>query len=138
MIIFRKIPPEGINNLPKAAIRYLEEAERRTPANVGRLDITLEIAKKGYGNIYLIYNGDWLCGACYILTHDTNKGKVVAPVLVGGDNMHLWQSDFYNFIQDFSRLVGAVKIHWMGRKGWLKAYPKSRVIGYTFEHDVDR
>jgi hypothetical protein len=137
VITFRKIAPNNIDSLPKTAIRYLDEANRRTPASASRIDVTLDIAKRGYGNIYLIYNGDWLAGACYILTHDTPKGKVVSPVLVGGKNMHIWHDDFYNFIQEFSKLVGAVKIHWMGRKGWLKAYPKSRVIGYVFEHDVD-
>lgn len=137
MITFRKIQPEGIDSLPAAAIRYLREANRRTPANTSRIEITLEIAKKGYGNIYLIYNGVWLCGACYILVYDTDEGKITAPILVGGDNLHLWHDDFYNFIQEFSRMVNAVKIHFIARKGWLRAYPKSRVIGYVFEHDVD-
>lgn len=135
--IFQKIPPDQIDNLEPQAIAYLENAIRRTPASTSRLDVTLDIAAKGYGNLYLIYRFTVLTGAAYILVYDTPQGKIVAPVLVGGDHMASWQADFYEFVQAFSRHCGAVKIRWIGRKGWGKAYPKSRVIGYIFEHAVE-
>ena len=137
MITFRKILPEAIDRLPNRAVDYLNEAMIRTPASTSRLDVTLMMAKRGYGNIYLIYDSGKLKGACYILVYGTPKGKVVAPVLVGGDDMYLWQEDFYGFIQDFSRKIRAFSIRWIGRKGWHRAYPKSRIIGYIMEHDVD-
>ncbi len=134
---FQKIIPEKVDEIPAQAIKYLEDAVIRTPASTSRIDVTMDIAKKGYGNIYLIHIDQKLTGACYLLVYPTKLGKVIAPVLVGGDNMHLWHDDFYDFVQEFSRKLEGHKIRWIGRKGWHKAYPKSRVIGYVYEHDVD-
>lgn len=129
--------PASIDKLPVRAIEYLYDAIRYTPASTSRLDVTLDIAKKGYGNIYLIYNGGKLTGAAYLLVYDTPQGKVVAPVLLGGDNMNIWRDDWYHFVFQFSSKIGAKKVKWIGRKGWHRAFPKSRIIGYVMEHDVE-
>lgn len=134
---FLKILPEQIANLPAQAIKYLEDAIIRTPASTSRLDVTLDIAKKGFGNIYLIYVDEVLKGASYILVYDTKIGKIVAPVLLAGDDMELWNEEFHNFMYEFGGLLGAKKARWIGRKGWKKAYPKSKVIGYVYEHDYE-
>lgn len=138
MITFQKILPEDIINLSPLALYYLQQASDRTPASTGRFDVTLDIAKKGYGNIYLIFNDNELTGCCYIMVYPSKVGKIVAPILVGGSHMESWNADFYEFVQDFSRKLDAHKIRWIGRKGWKKAYPKSKVIGYVYEHDVDQ
>jgi len=135
-ISFQKILPENLDQIPIQAVKYLETAIIRTPASTSRLDVTLEIAKKGYGNVYLIYMDRVLLGACYILVYPTKKGKVIAPVLLAGDFMELWYEDFREFLYDFSKKLDAYKIRWIGRKGWAKAFPKSRVIGYVYEHDI--
>lgn len=137
MIIFQKILPENIDSLPSEAVKFLDDAIKRTPASTSRLDVTLDIAKKGYGNIYTISNNGFLVGCCYLLVYDTPRGKVVSPVLLGGEYMYVWQDDFYEFLYDFCQKVEAVKVRWIGRKGWSKAWPKARVIGYTFEHDIE-
>lgn len=134
MITFLKILPEEIDNLPSEAIKYLEDAIKRTPASTSRLDVTLDIAKKGFGNIYTISNNDQLVGCCYILVYDTPKGKVVSPVLLAGEYMYVWQDAFYDFLRDFCGKVKATKARWIGRKGWAKAWPKAKVIGYVYEH----
>lgn len=136
MITFLKVLPNEIDFLSPQAVEYLQNAIDRTPASTSRLDVTIDIAKKGYGNVYLIFNDNELTGVAYILVYSSLKGKVVAPVLVGGDNMHIWQQDFFDFVNNFSMKLGADKVRWIGRKGWKKAYPKARVIGYIFEHDV--
>lgn len=136
MITFLKILPEEIEHLPAQAIKYLDDAIKRTPASVSRLDVTLDIAKKGFGNIYTISNNNQLVGCCYILIYDTPKGKIVAPVLLAGEYMYVWQDVFYDFLYDFCQKINAVKVRWIGRKGWSRAFPKARVIGYTFEHDI--
>lgn len=137
MITFRKILPAAIDKLPVRAVNYLDEAIRYTPASTSRLDVTLDIAKRGYGNIYLIYDDGRLTGASYLVVYDTPQGKVVAPVLLGGDNMQRWQDDWYHFVFQFSSRIAATKVKWIGRKGWHRAFPKSRVIGYVMEHDVE-
>lgn len=136
--MFLKVQPAEIDLLHPKAIQYLQDATDRTPGSVSRLDVTLDIAKKGYGNIYLIFDENTLTGVAYILVYPSPRGKIVSPILVGGDNMRSWQKDFYDFIQDFARKLNAVKIRWIGRKGWMKAYPKSKVIGYVIEHEVDQ
>lgn len=136
MITFQKIPPERVEFLPELALKYLETAIKRTPASASRLDITLELAKRGNGNIYLICSDYILTGICYLIACDTTEGKVVCPCLVGGDNMRHWLDDFHKFVYEFAQSINAHKVRWIGRKGWAKAFPKSQVIGYIFEHKL--
>lgn len=133
---FQKIPPEEIDNLPAQAIKYLQDAVKRSPSRVSSLELTLDIAKRGYGNLYLVYR-EKLIGACYILVCPAPDGKIVAPDLVGGDDMKIWNADFHQFLFEFGQLIGAVKVSWIGRKGWSKAYPKSKIIGYIYEHALE-
>ncbi len=136
MITFQKILPENISGLPIKVIRYLQDAIKRTPASTSRLDVVLDIAKKGYGNLYTIYDEKRLIGACYLLIYDTPEGKIVSPCLVGGDNMRTWRKDFHKFLYEFCLLTNAIKVRWIGRKGWAKAYPNSKVIGYVMESET--
>lgn len=136
MITFQKILPEEIDYLPPQVVKYIDDAIKRTPGTTSRLDVTLDIAKKGFGNIYTIFCDGVLTGASYLLVYPTPQGKIVSPVLVGGDNMSLWLAAYYDFVYQFSHQLEAVKIRWIGRKGWVKAFPKAKVIGHIFEHEV--
>lgn len=137
-ITFLKVPPEQINDLPPLALEYLENAIIRTPASTERLDVMLDIARKGYGNTYLIYDGEDLKGAAYILTYDTKHGKVVSPVLIGGNDMDSWDADAKSALKQFCILQNASTIYFIGRKGWKKKYPAAKIIGYVYEMDVLR
>ena len=79
MIEFLKVKPENIPYLPFKAVKFLEEAIKRTPASTSNLAVTLEIAAKGYGNIYLVVSGDDIIGTIYLLTYDTENGKILSP-----------------------------------------------------------
>ncbi len=136
MITFQKIPPELIPQLSEQAIKYLDDAIKRTPASVSRLDVTLDMAAKGYGNVYAVYDDGIFTGICYLLVYPTDAGKVVSPCLIGGDNMKAWRKDFHKFLYEFCCLSNAVKVRWIGRKGWAKAYPHSKVIGYIMESEI--
>lgn len=136
MITFQKILPDGIADLPVKAIHYLQQAINRTPASTSRLDVTLDIARKGYGNMYAVYDERKLTGMCYLLLYDSPEGKIASPCLIGGDNMRIWKRDFHKFLYEFCQLSGAIKCRWIGRKGWAGAYPKSKVIGYIMEHEI--
>lgn len=137
MITFQKIAPEKVKKLPSIAIKYLEEAIRRTPASTSRLDVMLDVAEKGYGNVYVVYDDARIMGVTYLLTYDTPEGKVLGIVLLGGRRMGLWKDDYYWFIMKFCAMSGCRMINYLARKGWLKMFPKARIIGYIYEHDVE-
>lgn len=134
MIRFELVPPADIHALPIQAVKYLERAILRTPASTSNLDFTLQVASKGFGAVYLVFDDDKLTGATYILTYDTSEGKIISPVLVGGKNMERWRKEYWDFIfglgvdskSSFSRFIS--------RTGWKKRYPKCRVIGYIYEY----
>lgn len=132
---FLKIPPQEIANLPKLAVKYLEDAINRTPGSTSRPDVFWDIAKKGYGNIYLIYDGMMLMGATYLLVHDTPEGKVVGIVLLGGRKMRLWIKEYYNFVREFQILTNSVCVRFIGRDGFAGVVPCRR-IGGIYEADL--
>lgn len=132
---FIKIHPNQIQTLPKLAIKFLEDAIKRTPGSTSKPEIFWEIAKRGNGNIYLIYDGLILMGATYLLIHDTDKGKVVGIVLLGGRKIKKWNHAYINFMREFQNMVGAVSIRSIARDGWKNIFPCKR-IGSVFEVDL--
>lgn len=132
---FIKIAPNQIATIPKLAIKFLEDAIRRTPASTSKPEIFWEIAKKGYGNIYLIYDGTKLMGATYLLIHDTDKGKVLGIVLLGGQKLKKWSGAYYDFIREFQIKTKSIAVRCMAREGWFKIFPCKR-IGGIFEADL--
>lgn len=130
---FIKIAPTEIDILPPLAVKYLEQAIKRTPASTSRLDITLDIARKGYGNIYLIFDGAILMGATYLVVYPTDKGKVLGIILLGGTKIKRWKDDYYKFATSFGRNVGAYKINYIGRDGWGPVFPMCKRVGSIFE-----
>lgn len=133
MIRFQKIPPTEIDNLDPLAVKFLDEAIKRTPASTSRLDVTLDIAKKGYGNIYTIHDEDSLVGATYLLVYPTPQGKVVGIVLLGGRKLESWKHAYYNFAVDFANKLDAIAIRFISRDGWGKKYPMCKRIGGIYE-----
>lgn len=134
MIKFLHVAPEYIDQMPALAVDYLQQAIDRTPASTSRLDITLDMAKKGYGGVYLICEEDALVGATYVLSYDTKEGKVISPVLLAGKNMRHWHKDYYDFIMSLAKSVNAVAVRSIGRKGWLRKFPMGKNIGTIYEY----
>jgi hypothetical protein len=132
---FLSIAPQEIANLPKKALKFLEEASRRTPGSVNKPEILLEMAAKGYGNVYLIYDNHELFGATYFVVHDTDKGKVIGIILLGGKKINIWCQEYIDFMAKFQKMVGAIAIRSMARDGWAKFFPCKR-IGSIFEVDL--
>lgn len=134
MIEFQLYPPDAIANLPQQMIDYLQKAIDRTPASVSRLDITLDMAQKGYGSIYAVLHDGKLTGAAYILVYDRKEGKAVSPFLVGGDNLRLWQDELFHFIVNMAKSLGGCPVYFIARRGWLKRYPMCKIIGHIYEY----
>ena len=136
-IKFLHVLPTDLDSLPEIAITWLQNAIDRTPASTSRLNITLDIAKKGYGDIFLITAGEEMTGVCYLLTYDTKDGKVLSPVLVGGKNMSRWKKDFHEFLYKVAeRINPEVIVRFIARKGWGKEFPDCKVIGHIYEHRI--
>ena len=108
MIRFLNVSPDQVDALPFEAIEFLDRAIKCTPASTARLDITMDIARKGFGNIYIIMDEEEIVGTTYILSYDTPEGKIVSPVLLGGKNMKKWRDDYFNFITNFLTTNDAV------------------------------
>lgn len=132
---FLKITPNEIHLLPPLAVKFLEDAIKRTPGSTSKPEIFWELVKKGYGNIYLIYDGIILMGATYLLVHDTDKGKVVGVVLLGGRKLKKWNNAYVNFVREFQLMVGAISVRSIARLGWGKVFP-CKQIGGIFEVDL--
>lgn len=132
---FLKVEPSQIPSIPQMAVKFLEDAIKRTPGSTSRPDVFWGIAKKGYGNIYLIYDGMLLVGATYLLVHDTPEGKVIGIVLLGGKRMRKWIEQYYNFIREFQILTKAVCVRFIGRDGFAGVVPCKR-IGGIYEADL--
>lgn len=137
MIKFLHILPCDLDSLPEMVVKWLQNAIDRTPASTSRLDITLDIAKKGYGDMFIVTDGEDMTGVCYLLTYDTKDGKVLSPVLVGGKNLSRWKQDFHDFLYKVSGNINKEHIvRFIARKGWGKKYPECKVIGYIYEHRI--
>lgn len=132
---FLKVELTQIPLMPILAKKYLEDAIKRTPGSTSKPEVFWQIAQKGYGNIYLIYDGIILMGATYLLVHDTDKGKVVGIVLLGGKKLKKWSGAYYDFIREFQIKVNAVTVRCIARDGWFKIFPCKR-IGGIFEADL--
>jgi hypothetical protein len=133
-IRFIHVLSQDLDHIPEQAIKYLQQAIDRTPASTSRLDIIMEIAKKGFGDVFLIMNDDDLTGVCYLLTYDTKDGKVLSPVLVGGKNMSKWKTDFHDFLYKIAENMNERHIvRFIARKGWGRAYPDCKIIGHIYE-----
>lgn len=122
----------SVGDLPPLAIHYLDMAIKRTPASTSRLDVTLQMAQK-YGDLYLVKDGEFVIGAVYNLIYNTEEGKVISPVLVGGKNLSKWRKDLFDFLFGELTRLDAVACRFIGRKGWLKAYPMCKNIGTIYE-----
>lgn len=132
MVTFRRIEAK---ELPPLAIQFLQEAINRTPGSTARLDLTLDMAAKGFGDLYLIEDGE-LIGCMYILTYTAKARKVVCPVLIGGRNMRKWHAEAEEFVIAGAKRINAL-IRAVGRRGWRKRFPQSKVIGYIYEYDPE-
>lgn len=116
-------------------MRFLREASRRTPASTENIEMIMSLAAKGYGGVYLIYLADKLVGATYILSYDTDNGKVLSPVLLGGIKINNWKDDYFLFITDIARSLcnPPAPIRYIGREGWAKVFPMCKPIGTVYE-----
>lgn len=133
MIEFHRVPPENIQFLPFKAIKYIEGAIQRTPANVTRLDVVLDVISKGHGDLYLISRDDEIIGITYLLTYDTAEGKVLSPVLTAGYKMASWSQDYADFLYKYAASSNIKILRFIGRRGWTKMFPKAKIIGYVCE-----
>lgn len=129
MAIFERV---CVDALPDLAIRYLDKAIKRTPASTSRLDVTLQLARK-FGDLYLVKDGEDLIGAVYLLVYNTEHGKVLSPVLVGGRNLSRWKKDLFDFLMAELKRVEGVACRFIARKGWMRAYPMCKNIGTIYE-----
>lgn len=129
---FLPISAEEIEQIPQA-MHYLQQAIERTPASTNRLDITMEMAKRGYGEFYLAILADVLVGVAYVMTYNTKDGKVLSPVLLGGKYMNTWDYDWFDFMFKKAQQIGAKPVRFIARKGWKKKYPKLKIIGHIYE-----
>lgn len=129
MVRFQRVP---VDDLPELAIHYLDMAIKRTPASTSKLDVTLQMARK-YGDLYLVMDGEELTGAIYLLIYNTDEGKVLSPVLVGGRNLSRWKNDLFDFLVSELKRVEGIACRFIARKGWMKAYPMCRNIGTIYE-----
>jgi len=113
-------------------MRFLKEANRRTPASTENIEMLMTMALHGYGGIYLIYLNDKIVGATYILSYDTENGKVLSPVLLGGVKINEWKDDYHDFILATAKSLKA-PIRFIGREGWIKIFPMCKAIGTVYE-----
>lgn len=136
MIRFLSVSPDQVDALPFEAVEFLDNAIKRTPASTACLDMTMDIARKGFGNIYIVMDEEEIVGATYILSYDTPEGKIISPVLLGGKNMKKWRDDYFNFITNFARTLSSPYIRFVARKGWERFYPMCKNIGTIYEFDL--
>lgn len=129
MITFNRTP---VNELSIQAMGYLDRAIKRTPASTSRLDVTLKMAQT-YGDVYVVMEDKIMMGAVYLLTYNTDEGKVISPVLVGGIKLSHWQNDLHDFLIGQAKAINAVAIKFIARKGWHKMYPMCKNIGTIYE-----
>lgn len=90
------------------------------------------MAARGIGDIYLIEDGE-LIGCTYIVAYPTIDGKVLSPVLVGGQKLHRWRDDLHDFLVAELKRIDGEAIRFIARKGWVKKYPMCRNIGTIYE-----
>lgn len=122
------------NDPSEVAIRYIERAVRRTPANTVKASVVIDNIRNNMGDLFLILNNYRTVGIVYLTVDYTDEGKVLCPLLVGGDNIREWHDDLFKFIVDIKVRMKAVAIHFIARKGWHKSFPMTKVIGHIYEY----
>lgn len=133
MIEFHRVPPENIQFLPFKAIKYIEGAIQRTPANVTRLDVVLDVISKGNGDLYLVSKDDDITGITYLVSYPTQEETMLGIILLGGDHIASWIPDYRKFIRAYMDSADINKLMFIGRKGWVNLFPDARITGYVCE-----
>lgn len=117
--------------LPFPVLNYLDQAIKRTPATVSKIEDVIRAAMQQNGVIYAVLSDGDVIGAIYLRRYV----RTICPVLIGGKNMEKW--GFYEFMYKLCKESGIEKVQWIGRKGWKGLFPKSSVIGHVYEHEVN-
>lgn len=138
MIRFEHVPPEDIDALPADALRYLENAVRRTPNNKYNLSQKLLVARNGFGGVFLIFDDETLIGCTFIITYDMDDGKVISPVLLGGKDFRRWKTEYWDFVYALGMDARAVYARFSSRAGWARMYPACKKQGNIYEYKFPR
>lgn len=129
MISFsRTIDPSEI------AIRYIKIAVKRTPANTAEASALIRNIRNNKGDLFLILDNYNTVGIVYIITYPTVEGRIICPVLVGGENIKLWHNDLRRFLIDLKQRSKAIAINFIARKGWERLYPECKNIGTIYQY----
>lgn len=118
----------------KKAIKYLDDAIKRTPGNVTKLETVLSNIKNKNGDLFLIEEDCRTIGIVYMIYYRENK--ILCPVLVGGIERKKWQPELQVFLVNMATNIKAKTIQFVARKGWKKLYPVCRDIGTVYELKV--
>lgn len=124
---FRTIDPNEI------AVKFIENAVKRTPANTAKSSVVLRNIRNNKGDLFLILNNYNTVGIVYVLTYSTAEGRIICPVLVGGENIKEWHDDLRKFLIGLKQRSKAIAINFIARKGWERLYPECRNIGTIYE-----
>lgn len=128
MITFTLTDPDS---LPFEALTWLKVSVNKTPDNDTNLFEIMDRARQGEGSFYLVKSDDIPVGAIYLewLPWCLNI------VLLGGDYIKDWRSEFHDFCVRLMRERGIKTLMFIGRYGMGKVFPELKSIGmlYTFE-----
>src|SRR6185503_1418195 len=116
------------------ALKFIENAVKRTPANTAKTQEVIKNIRSNYGDLFLVLNNYRTTGIVYIHTYYTDNGKVICPVLVGGEKIREWQPNLRTFLIEMKERTNAFSIDFIARKGWHKLYPECRNIGTIYRY----
>lgn len=133
---FHYIPPECIDFIPIAALRYLEDAIEGTPHSVVNRDTVLMRAKHGIGQFYIVEKDNGVLGILYLMFYETEEGRILNINFLGGQNLRTWGDALRNFIRGLMMDTHASELVVVGREGWIKFFPELRVTGAIYSARV--
>lgn len=115
------------DRLPFDALTFLSEAIRRTPSNDTNLQEILRNARDGEGQIYILSN-EKIVGATYIEFYP----QIMNIVLLGGEDIHSWKDQFYDFCIALIREKEINHICVVGRAGWGNIFKQLKPLGMLY------
>jgi hypothetical protein len=122
MTNYIKIIPDSDSDLDVATLGFLQLAIETPPVSNMSLE---EIIAEAYSGEYLIYAiiAPEPCG-CIVFK---KFGDVLNIVLLGGDNIKIWEDDTKRFCVQKMRELACKNIIIIGRLGWVKYWPELQV-----------
>lgn len=132
MITAEIVPVSFVDTIWPRLSRQFTECLERSNGDCSTGDLWTW-CRGGQAFLTVAIDGDDVLGAAIWRFEMRAKGVVLRNIITVGKDMETWlqaMSDLAEFIKTNG---GATSLYWVGRPGWARIFPKSRIVEQTFE-----